>query len=74
MRRAHRLVLSGVVFAALLSLFFMSCGQSGVMEDELNKSGFVTLYINFETGKSDIKPESQSIVDQVADMLKAMIH
>jgi outer membrane protein OmpA-like peptidoglycan-associated protein len=41
------------------------------MVDELNKSGFVALYINFETGKADIKPESQTIVDQVADMLKS---
>ena len=30
---------------------------------------FIALYINFETGKSDIKPESQSIVDQIAEML-----
>lgn len=37
--------------------------------DELNKSGKVALYINFETGKSIIKPESQNIVDQVAEML-----
>jgi OOP family OmpA-OmpF porin len=39
--------------------------------DELNKSGSVALYINFETGKSDIKSESQAIVDQVAQMLHA---
>jgi len=39
--------------------------------DELNKSGSVALYINFETGKSDIKAESQAIVDQVAQMLHA---
>jgi len=41
------------------------------MLDELNKSGFIALYINFETGKADIKPESQVIVDQIAEMLKA---
>ena len=41
------------------------------MLDELNKSGFIALYINFETGKADIKPESQTIVDQIAEMLKA---
>ncbi len=40
------------------------------MLDELNKSGFIALYINFETGKADIKPESQTIVDQIAEMLK----
>jgi outer membrane protein OmpA-like peptidoglycan-associated protein len=39
--------------------------------EELNKSGFVTLYINFETGKADIDPESESIIDQVADILKS---
>ena len=41
------------------------------MLNELNKSGFIALYINFETGKADIKPESQKIVDQIAEMLKA---
>ncbi|MEO8167580.1 MAG: OmpA family protein [bacterium] len=40
------------------------------MLNELNKSGFIALYINFETGKSIIKPESQKIVDQIAEMLK----
>ena len=37
--------------------------------DEINKSGRIALYINFETGKSDIKSESQNTVNQVADML-----
>lgn len=36
----------------------------------LNTTGSIALYINFETGKSDIKPESQNIIDQVAGMLK----
>ncbi len=37
----------------------------------LNTTGSVALYINFETGKSAIKPESQKIIDEVAEMLKA---
>ena len=37
----------------------------------LNKDGFVALYINFDTGKSDIKPESRGIVDQIAALLQA---
>ena len=37
----------------------------------LNTNGHIALYINFETGKSDIKPESQTIVDQIAEMLKS---
>ena len=39
--------------------------------DELNKSGKITLYINFETGKSAIKNESQNIIDQIAEMLNS---
>jgi outer membrane protein OmpA-like peptidoglycan-associated protein len=38
--------------------------------DELNKNGHIALYINFETGKSAIKTESQKIVDQIVAMLK----
>ena len=44
--------------------------QASKMMEALNKDGFVALYINFETGKSDIKPESQEIVNQIAEMLK----
>ena len=32
------------------------------MLEALNKNGSVALYINFETGKADIKPESQKTV------------
>lgn len=45
--------------------------SAGQMLDALNSSGSVALYINFETGKSEIKSESQTIVDQVAQMLNA---
>jgi outer membrane protein OmpA-like peptidoglycan-associated protein len=40
------------------------------MLDTLNKKGFIALYINFDIDKATIKPESQSIVDQIAKMLK----
>ncbi|SFE26990.1 OmpA family protein [Chitinophaga sp. CF118] len=39
--------------------------------DTINKNGSITLYINFETGKSDIKSESQKTIDQVAEMLRS---
>ncbi|MEQ1517947.1 MAG: OmpA family protein, partial [Usitatibacteraceae bacterium] len=39
--------------------------------DELNAKGFVTLYINFDTNKSDIKPDSQGTVAEVAKLLKS---
>ncbi len=36
----------------------------------LNDAGRVALYINFDTGKASIKPESQAVIAQVAAMLK----
>jgi outer membrane protein OmpA-like peptidoglycan-associated protein len=39
------------------------------MFEKINKEGYIALYINFETGKSDIKPESQPIIDQLSAML-----
>jgi outer membrane protein OmpA-like peptidoglycan-associated protein len=42
---------------------------AGDMLAALNKSGFIALYINFDTGKSDIKPESQAVVEQIAKLL-----
>jgi OmpA-OmpF porin, OOP family len=44
--------------------------EANEMFETINKDGFVALYINYETGKSDIKPESQSIVDQIVEMLR----
>lgn len=40
------------------------------MLDALKRDGFMALYINFDTGKFDIKPESQPIIDQIAQLLK----
>lgn len=42
---------------------------SGEMLEAINKNGSIALQINFETGKWAIKPESQTIVDQIAAML-----
>lgn len=41
------------------------------MYDALTKDGFMALYINFDTGKSAIKPESMPIVEQIATLMKA---
>jgi OmpA-OmpF porin, OOP family len=38
--------------------------------DKINKDGFVALYINFETGKATIQPDSDDVLNQVAEMLK----
>jgi outer membrane protein OmpA-like peptidoglycan-associated protein len=44
--------------------------ESNAMFKEINEKGFIALYINFETGKATIKPESLPIVDQMVKMLK----
>jgi outer membrane protein OmpA-like peptidoglycan-associated protein len=40
------------------------------MLDALNKDGFMALYINFDTGKATIKPESLQIIEQVGELLQ----
>ena len=39
--------------------------------DKLNKDGFLTLYVNFDTNKATIKPESNKTLDDAAGVLKA---
>jgi outer membrane protein OmpA-like peptidoglycan-associated protein len=41
------------------------------LEKQINKEGFLTFYINFDTGQATIKPESASSVEQIAALLKA---
>jgi OmpA-OmpF porin, OOP family len=38
--------------------------------DKINRDGFVALYVNFDTGKATIKPDSHDILDEVARMLE----
>lgn len=40
------------------------------MYSALSKDGYVALYINFDTGKSRIKPESVAIIEQIAALLQ----
>jgi outer membrane protein OmpA-like peptidoglycan-associated protein len=40
------------------------------MLNALNSKGYVALSINFDTGKSIIKPESQPIIDQIVTLMK----
>lgn len=39
--------------------------------DKLDKDGFITLYVSFDTGKSTIKPDSAQTLDDAAAALKA---
>jgi outer membrane protein OmpA-like peptidoglycan-associated protein len=41
------------------------------MADTLTKDGFLTLYVNFDTGKATIKPDSEGTLDAAAGALKA---
>jgi len=44
---------------------------ASAMLDALNREGHVALYINFDTGKSIIKPESKPIIEQIVQMMKS---
>jgi outer membrane protein OmpA-like peptidoglycan-associated protein len=39
--------------------------------EELNRNGFIALYINFDTGKSDLKADGKATVGEIAAMLKS---
>ena len=41
------------------------------MWQTLQKDGFVALYINFDTNKATIKPESTGIIDQIVELMKS---
>jgi outer membrane protein OmpA-like peptidoglycan-associated protein len=41
------------------------------LADRLSKDGFLTLYVNFDTGKATIKPDSAKTLDDAAGALKA---
>ncbi len=40
------------------------------MFDAINRDGHIALYINFDTGKSNIRDESKPIIQQIVQMLK----
>lgn len=39
--------------------------------NEINNKGYATLYINFDSGKSRISPDSYDVVSEIAKMMKA---
>lgn len=43
---------------------------ANTMLDALNKDGFIALYINFDTNKATIKPDSKPMIDQIVKLLK----
>lgn len=65
----HRILSLSIAGMMLCMLILSSCSDSETLRDEMETKGFVTLQINFETAKADIKPESQYIIDQVVELL-----
>ena len=45
--------------------------SAGDLLESLDREGHVALYINFDTGRSTIKPESKPIIDQIVQMLRS---
>jgi outer membrane protein OmpA-like peptidoglycan-associated protein len=43
---------------------------ANAMLDALNKDGFIALYINFDTGKSDLKADGEATVKEIVALLK----
>lgn len=41
------------------------------MFEALNRDGHIALYINFDSGKSAVKPESQPIIEQIVQMMRS---
>ncbi len=44
---------------------------ANLMWKAIQKDGYIALYINFDTNKAVIKPDSQGVVKQVAELLKS---
>lgn len=42
---------------------------AGQMSDMLNKQGFAILYINFDYNKSELKPDSLGVIEQIVKLL-----
>ena len=59
-------VLSVVEVAAMAQVV-----SANKLLDEINRNGFVALYINFDTGKAELKPDGRATVAEIVKMMKA---
>lgn len=68
------------IFGAPIQSYKLSIVEKAAMQqavtankllDELNKNGFIALYINFDTDKSDLKADGQATVKEIVSMLKS---
>jgi OOP family OmpA-OmpF porin len=44
--------------------------QVGELQDQLKSTGWATLYIEFDTGKAELRPESQGAINAISELLK----
>lgn len=44
---------------------------ANLMWEKLQKDGFISFQINFDTNKAIIKPESMSLIKQISDLMKS---
>ncbi|MFH1034783.1 MAG: OmpA family protein [Pseudomonadota bacterium] len=44
--------------------------NTGEMQNALDKDGRVALYLNFDTNKSDLKPEARPVIAKVAELMR----
>lgn len=61
---------SGYRLAIIEPAVMQQTVTAGQLADQIKKQGFATIYINFDTAKSDIKPEAQDIIKAIATLLK----
>lgn len=68
------------IFAAPTQAYKLTIVEVAAMEqvvtanallDELNKKGFVTLYINFDTGRHELKEDGRKVVQEIVAMMKS---
>ena len=63
------ILLLSLLLATLAPVFAQELNATDLLTT-INKEGKIALYINFETSKAEINPESQGIIEQVAKMLE----
>ena len=63
------ILLLSVLFALFAPVFAQELNANDLLA-AINKEGKIALYINFETSKAEINPESQGIIEQVAKMME----
>lgn len=61
---------SGYRLAIIEPAMLAQTVRAGQLAEQIKKQGFATLYINFDTAKSDLKADAQGIIKEVATMLK----